>query len=205
MICARKEEIITIIIFTFIDPPRPPLQPAPWLALLDELLIRIGAVAPEPGGGCEFGGNDGRLECGSGQIDSSRCLSCMYSSIKLSNFVSTSSTLREKIIEWVWWVNVLRENFSYFQSSLLLGQKNNNSAQQQKYLEWHRLKFSQCYFPFLISHRVALDFLFYLRNFKTRKFSCFCRLNFCAELNSVFHKMRVFLRKQRQYSLVFLF
>lgn len=44
------------------------------------------------GGGCELGGNDGRLECGSaGQIASSRCLSCMYSSIKLSNFVSMSS------------------------------------------------------------------------------------------------------------------
>jgi hypothetical protein len=79
--------------FSFNDP----LQLAPWLALLalfDELLIRIGA-APELGGFELFGGgNDGRLECGSGQIANSRFLSCIYNSIKLSNFVSTSSTYR---------------------------------------------------------------------------------------------------------------
>jgi hypothetical protein len=77
-----------ITIFTFNDP----LQLAPLLALLliDELLIMVGA-APELGG---LGGNGGRLECVSGQIgsDSSRFRSCMYSSIKLSNLVSTSST-----------------------------------------------------------------------------------------------------------------
>lgn len=76
-----------ITIFTFNDP----LQLAPLLAILliDELLIMIGAA---PLGG--LGGNGGRLECGSGQIgsESRRFLSCMYSSIKLSNFVSTSST-----------------------------------------------------------------------------------------------------------------
>lgn len=76
-----------ITIFTFNDP----LQLAPLaLLLIDELLIMIGA-APELGG---LGGNGGRLECVSGQIgsESSRFLSCMYSSIKLSNLVSTSST-----------------------------------------------------------------------------------------------------------------
>lgn len=103
---------ITIIIFTFSDPLRPPLQPAPWLALLDELLIRIGAAAPpEPGGGCEeFGGNDGRLECGSGQIASSRCLSCMYSSIKLSNFVSMSSAWMREVGRG-WSENYFKEKF----------------------------------------------------------------------------------------------
>lgn len=75
--------------FTF----KEPLEPAPLLAILfiDEFLIMIGAA---PLGG--FGGNGGRLECGSEQMgrESSRFLSCMYSSIKVSNFVSTSSTYK---------------------------------------------------------------------------------------------------------------
>lgn len=52
-------------------------------------------IGAAPLGG--LGGNGGRLECESGQIgsESSRFLSCMYSSIKLSNFVSTSSTCNE--------------------------------------------------------------------------------------------------------------
>lgn len=53
-------------------------------------------IGAAPLGG--LGGNGGRLECVSGQIgsESSRFLSCMYSSIKLSNFVSTSSTCNKK-------------------------------------------------------------------------------------------------------------
>lgn len=66
-----------------------PLEPA----FSDEFLIIIGAAPP---GG--FGGNGGRLECGSEPIgrERSRFLSCMYSSIKVSNFVSTSSTYAYK-------------------------------------------------------------------------------------------------------------
>lgn len=90
-----KAHTSKLTIFTFSDP----LQLAPWLALLliDELLIMIGAA---PLGG--LGGNGGRLECESGQIgsESSRFLSCMYSSIKLSNFVSTSSTWNETKYVW---------------------------------------------------------------------------------------------------------
>lgn len=78
---------LKITIFSLNDP----LLQLALLALFDELLIRIGA-APELGGFELFGGNDGRLECGSGQIANSRFLSCIYNSIKLSNFVSTSST-----------------------------------------------------------------------------------------------------------------
>lgn len=87
---SRSSQTSKLTIFTFSDP----LELAPLLALLliDELLIMIGAA---PLGG--LGGNGGRLECESGQIgsESSRFLSCMYSSIKLSNFVSTSSTCNE--------------------------------------------------------------------------------------------------------------
>lgn len=90
--------------FTFNDP-------------LELAFIIIGA----PLGG--LGGNGGRLgllECGgSGQIgsDSNRFLSCIYSSIKLSTFVSMSSTLtNERKNNNKKWKNTLANYIKYSES-----------------------------------------------------------------------------------------